>query len=116
MLATWFPFKNVDDVPSPALLVYPDRVEENIQRMIAIAGGVERLRPHIKTHKLAEVVRMQMAVGITKFKCATIAEAEMATGCGALDVMLAYQPVGPNVERFIQLVKRFPETRFSTIV
>jgi D-serine deaminase-like pyridoxal phosphate-dependent protein/REP element-mobilizing transposase RayT len=115
MRKNWYTIADVDDVPSPALLVYPDRVEDNIRRMIAIAGGVERLRPHIKTHKLAEVVRMQMALDITKFKCATIAEAEMAAGCGAPDVLLAYQPVGPNVERFIQLVKKFPETKFSTI-
>src|SRR5690349_16420189 len=83
--------------------------------MIAIAGGVERLRPHIKTHKLPEVLRMQMGQGITKFKCATIAEAEMAAACGAPDVLLAYQPVGPGVRRLIQLVKAFPQTRFSVI-
>ncbi|HYR57624.1 MAG TPA: D-TA family PLP-dependent enzyme, partial [Chthoniobacteraceae bacterium] len=53
--------------------------------------------------------------GITKFKCATIAEAEMAADSGAPDVMLAGQPVGPNVRRFIALMKRFPATRFSTM-
>ena len=57
-----------------------------------MAGGVDRLRPHIKTHKLPEVIRMQMAHGITKFKCATIAEAEMGAGCGAPDMLLGYQP------------------------
>ena len=65
--------------------------------MIAIAGGTRRLRPHVKTHKMAEVVRLQMALGITKFKCATIAEAEMVADCGVLDVLLAYQPVGPGM-------------------
>ena len=115
MRSNWYSVVNVSDVPSPALLVYPDRVEENIRRMIAIAGGVERLRPHIKTHKLAEVVRMQMALGIKKFKCATIAEAEMAASCGAPDVLLAYQAVGPNAERLVQLVKKFPKTQFSVI-
>ena len=40
--------------------------------MIAIAGGPERLRPHVKTHKLGELVGAQIAAGITKFKCATI--------------------------------------------
>src|SRR3982751_4513709 len=95
----WYRVSNVDDVASPALLVYPDRVEENIRRMIRIAGGVERLRPHMKTNKLPEVIRMQMDQGITKFKCATIAEAEMVAGCGAPDVLLAYQPVGPNIAR-----------------
>ena len=83
MHTPWYTVSNVADIPSPALLVYPDRVEENIRRMIAVAGGVGRLRPHMKTNKLPEVVRMHIDQGITKFKCATIAEAEMAATAGA---------------------------------
>jgi len=116
MQIPWYTVSNVEEVPSPALLVYPDRVEENIRRMIRTAGSVERLRPHMKTNKLPEVIRMQMDQGIRKFKCATIAEAEMAAVCLAPDVLLAYQPVGPNVERLIQLVQRFPTTKFSALV
>jgi D-threonine aldolase len=112
---TWYLVENVADIPSPALLVYPDRVEQNIRRMIEIAGDVERLRPHVKTNKLREVVRMHLDQGITRFKCATIAEAEMAAVSGAPDVMLAYQPVGPNVKRFVRLVETFSGTQFSTV-
>ena len=115
MQTPWYTVSNADAIPSPALLVYPDRVEENIRRMIRIAGGVDRLRPHLKTNKLPEVIRMQLDQGIRKFKCATIAEAEMAAVCLAPDVLLAYQPVGPNVERLIQLVQRFPATTFSAL-
>jgi D-serine deaminase-like pyridoxal phosphate-dependent protein len=111
----WFEVSNAANVPSPALLVYPDRVEENIRRMIAMAGGAERLRPHMKTNKLPEVIRMHLAQGITKFKCATIAEAEMIARCQAADVLLAYQPVGPNAHRVIQLVQTFPATTFSAL-
>lgn len=111
----WFRIANVQDVPSPALLIYPDRVEENVRRMIGMAGGIERLRPHMKTHKLPEVIRLQTARGIAKFKCATIAEAEMVAACGVLDVLLAYQPVGPNAGRLVQLARNFPRTKFSTI-
>jgi len=112
----WYKVSNVEDVASPALLIYPDRVEENIRRMVRIAGGVDRLRPHMKTNKLPEVIRMQMAQGILKYKCATIAEAEVAAACSVPDVLLAYQPVGPNVQRLIHLVKKFPSTRFSALV
>jgi len=112
----WYKVNNVDDVASPALLVYPERVEENIRRMIRIAGGVDRLRPHMKTNKLPEVIRMQMAQGIMKYKCATIAEAEVAAVCSVPDMLLAYQPVGPNVKRLVQLVQKFPATRFSALV
>jgi D-serine deaminase-like pyridoxal phosphate-dependent protein len=115
MTTPWYTVDNVAEIPSPSLLIYPDRVEENIRRMIRLAGGVDRLRPHMKTNKLPEVIRMHLDQGITKFKCATIAEAEMIATCLAPDVLLAYQPVGPNIERFVELVKRFPKTTFSAV-
>src|SRR6185369_9399818 len=99
----WHIIEDVERLPTPALVVYPDRVDENLRRMIAIAGGVNRLRPHVKTHKMPAMVRRQLALGITRFKCATIAEAEMLASCGAPDIMLAYQPVGPNAMRLAQL-------------
>ncbi len=83
--------------------------------MIRYAGGTSRLRPHVKTHKMPDVIQMQLAAGITKFKCATLAEAEMVAQCGAPDVLLAYQLVGPKVGRFAQLIKAYPKTVFSTI-
>jgi D-serine deaminase-like pyridoxal phosphate-dependent protein len=113
---TWFQVADVSQIPSPGLLVYRARVEENLRRMLAIAVEPARLRPHIKTHKMRELVRIQLAVGITKFKCATIAEAEMAADTGAADVLLAYQPVGPNIRRVAELVIRFPRTRFAVVV
>src|ERR1043166_5165061 len=113
--APWHELANDGEVPSPALLIYPDRVEQNIQRMLQIAGGPERLRPHVKTHKLAEVVRMQLAHGIRKFKCATIAEAEMTTACGARADELASPPVRHTLARLLHLARKFPATRFSTL-
>ncbi|MEO2046661.1 MAG: D-TA family PLP-dependent enzyme [Pirellulales bacterium] len=112
----WYRLENEAEVDSPALLVYPERIDANIRRMLEIAGGPEILRPHVKSHKMAEVVRAQMVHGIDKFKCATIAEAEMVAGCGAPDVMLAYQPVGPKIDRLLALVRKFPDIRFSTLV
>src|SRR5437867_5598161 len=113
MRERWFVLLDASEVFSPCLLVYPDRVRENVRRMIAIGGGVKSLRPHMKTHKMPEVLRMQIEQGISRFKCATIAEAEMTAAAGAEDVLLAYQPVGPNVDRFLELVARFPSVRFS---
>ncbi len=114
-MSGWFAVQNAEEVPSPALLVYPNRVRENFRRMIRIAGGPSRLRPHIKTHKLPEIVRMQLDEGITKFKCATIAEAEMAASAGAKDILIAYPVVGPNVARLLQLARAFPVTIFSCV-
>jgi len=109
--------RNLEAIPSPALLVFPDQVEANLNRMISMVNGdVSRLRPHVKTHKMAEVVRLQVTKGITQFKCATIAEAEMTAESGGRDVLLAHQPVGPNFDRFLQLQERFPEVAFSATV
>lgn len=83
--------------------------------MIDIAGGAARLWPHIKTHKMAEVVQMQIEAGIDRFKCATIAEAEMAAKAGAKHLTLAYPLVGPNIKRFAALQAAFPEVEFFAI-
>ena len=111
----WFRLSNEGEVPSPALLIFEERVEANLRLMLEIAGGPARLRPHVKTHKLGPLVARQLALGITKFKCATIAEAEMCALAGAPDVLLAFAPVGPNIARFCQLLTAFPATHFSTI-
>jgi len=102
-------------VPSPSLLVFQDRVEANLRRMLSIAGETTRLRPHIKTHKMREMVEMQLALGITKFKCATLAEAEMAAGAGVRDLLLAYPVVGPALAGLVELMCAFPRTQFSVI-
>jgi D-serine deaminase-like pyridoxal phosphate-dependent protein len=70
----------------------------------------------MKTHKLPELIRMQVRLGLTKFKCATIAEAEMTAGAGARDVLLAYQPIGPNTQRLLALAAIFPGVHFSCVV
>src|SRR5258707_1077751 len=84
---------------SPALLFYKDLIRHNLALCLEMAGGPARLRPHVKTHKTREIVRLELGAGIRKHKCATLAEAEMIAGCGAPDVLLAYPLVGPNCGR-----------------
>jgi D-serine deaminase-like pyridoxal phosphate-dependent protein len=112
---SWYAIENADEIPSPALLVYPDRADENIRRLVAIAGTVSRLRPHMKTHKLPEIARLHLARGIRKVKCATIAEAEMLADAGIDDILLAYQPVGPAIARLMALRSRYPSTTFRAV-
>ena len=112
----WYRLTNEAVVASPALLLFEDRIESNLRRMIEIVGDPARLRPHVKTHKLGPLVARQLALGINKFKAATIAEAEMCADAGAPDVLLAMQPVGPNVGRLCALAQKFPGTHFSTLV
>ena len=114
-MLNWYEVLNINELDSPALLVFPDRVKNNIQLAIKMVGDVNRLRPHVKTHKSKEVSQLMMDAGIKKFKCATIAEAEMLAQCKAPDVLLAYQPIGPKLYRFISLIKKYPETKFSCL-
>jgi D-serine deaminase-like pyridoxal phosphate-dependent protein len=111
----WYNIINIDKLDSPVLVVYPERVKYNIDLAIKMIGDVSRLRPHVKTHKSKDVSLLMLAAGITKFKCATIAEAEMLGICEAPDVLLAYQPIGPKLERFINLIKAYPDTKYSCL-
>jgi D-serine deaminase-like pyridoxal phosphate-dependent protein len=114
-MENWFQIKNIAELDSPALVVFPDRVKHNIDLAIKMVGDVRRLRPHIKTNKSREVSKMMMEAGISKFKCATIAEAEMLAQCKAPDVLMAYQPLGPKLKRLIALIKKYPATKFSCL-
>lgn len=112
----WFFVREAGKIDSPALLIYPERIRHNIKRMVEIAGDPGRLRPHVKTHKMAEIIRMQQAAGIDKFKCATLAEAELLARCHAKDVLVAYPLTGPGPGRLMKLQKNYPETIFSCLV
>lgn len=101
------------EIISPGMIVYADLVAGNLARMVEIAGSAARLRPHCKTHKMREVTRMELALGISKHKCATLAEAEMLANAGATDVFLAYNLVGPNIARAVKFVEKFPRVAFS---
>lgn len=109
------PLLNEAEIPSPSLLLFPDRAEENLRRMIARVGDPARLRPHIKTHKLPQLVALQASLGLTKIKCATLAEAEMAAGAGATDILVAFPLVGPNIARLLALQRAFPKIAFSSL-
>lgn len=101
---------------TPCLLVYPRIIRSNLEQMIQIAGGVDRLRPHVKTHKTPQIVQMQLELGITKHKCATLREASMLAECEVPDVLIAYPQVGPAIHKLCELVVQYPGTKFSTVV
>ena len=112
----WFLISDIKNLDTPALVIYPQRVKENIGILKNMIDEVSRLRPHVKTNKSREASLLMLEAGITKFKCATISEAEMLGMCYAPDVLLAYQPLGPKLDRFISLIETYPETKFSCLV
>ena len=109
--------QNAETIPSPSLVVYLPHVQYNIEHAIATVGGdVSKLRPHAKTHKTAEIIAMEREAGILKHKCATLREAEMLAQNGIEDILIAYQMVGPNVNRFVSLQLKYPDADFKVIV
>jgi len=106
---------NPEALASPSLLYFKDIIEENTRKAVDMAGGPERLWPHVKTHKMREMIRMQLSMGIRRFKCATLAELQMTAACGAEQVLLAYPLLGPNVASFLALLQAYPRTRFYAL-
>lgn len=100
---------------SPGLIFYKTLIARNIQALVKRVGSPDRLRPHVKTHKTRQIVKMECDAGITKQKCATIAEAEMVAQCEVPDIMISYPMVGPNCTRYAQLVKKYAGSKFSVI-
>ncbi|MEO9894178.1 D-TA family PLP-dependent enzyme [Aurantibacter sp.] len=113
-----YKIKEVSAIDSPALLVFPEIVEKNIDNALHMVSSSKNtfLRPHIKTVKCIEVVRMALSKGVDRFKCSTIAEAELLGLAGAKDVLLSYQLSKTKANRFSALRQKFPETNFSALV
>jgi D-serine deaminase-like pyridoxal phosphate-dependent protein len=93
---------------TPALLIDLDRLEANIAHMAALAksSGVN-LRPHAKTHKCPEIVKMQIAAGASGITCAKLGEAEVMSAAGIADILIANEIIGDQkFKRLIDLSKK----------
>ena len=113
----WYDIQNIEDIDSPSIVLYEDRMMYNLQQMVAMVGGdTSKLMPHIKTNKMPKVVGRMILLGIKNFKASTIAEAEMAGRVGANSVLIAHQLVGPKIQHLVSLIQQLPKTRFFTIV
>jgi D-serine deaminase-like pyridoxal phosphate-dependent protein len=106
----------IEDVLTPALVIYPEIIAANLERTVALAGGdADRWRVHIKTAKLGYTVRMLVERSIRNFKCATTLELLVACQCGAADVLLAYPSVGANARRVREIAEEFLKVRISIL-
>lgn len=83
---------------TPYLRVDTARLRANVARVAerAAAAGVA-LRPHAKTHKCAEIARLQLDAGAVGLTVATIGEAEVFAEHGVDDLFVAY-PLWPTEE------------------
>jgi len=91
------------DLDTPALYVDLDVLERNIARMQqqCRAWGVG-LRPHVKTHKIPEIAKLQLDAGAIGITVAKLGEAEVLPGD---DVLVAYPLVKAKLPRLQELAK-----------
>jgi D-serine deaminase-like pyridoxal phosphate-dependent protein len=107
---------DTDNVLTPALVLYPEIIESNIACTLHLLGGnADRWRAHIKTAKLAYILRMLVERGCRNLKCATTLELLVACRSGAADVLLAYPVVGANACRVREIADQFPDVRISVL-
>jgi D-serine deaminase-like pyridoxal phosphate-dependent protein len=95
---------NVLDLDTPSLYVDLDVLERNIRTMQARCRemGVG-LRPHIKTHKIPEIARMQLAAGAVGLTVAKTGEAEVMPGD---DILIGYPLTSEKLPRVRELARR----------
>jgi D-serine deaminase-like pyridoxal phosphate-dependent protein len=86
--------ETLDDLITPVVLLDRGRMDKNIRAMQAAcdAHGVA-LWPHMKTHKMVEVARRQLAAGARGLTCAKIGEAEAMLPSGVKRIFIAHSLV-----------------------
>jgi len=90
--------KTIDELITPVVLLDRNRLDENIQAMqdVCNANGVQ-LWPHIKTHKMVEVAKRQLAAGAQGLTCAKVGEAEVMIASGVKRIFIAHSLVDVRV-------------------
>ena len=112
-----YTFKNAGAILTPALAVYADKVDANIEAALRMMNGdANRWRPHIKTVKMQWVIERLLHYGVRQFKCATTRELAMACAAGAPDVLLAFPVTGPHARRVREIADEHNGTRVSVLV
>jgi len=101
------------DTPQAAIDI--GLVERHIRRMQEYCDAhAIALRPHVKTHKLAPIARLQVAAGAVGIACQKLGEAEAMIDAGIEDVLVSFPLVGEHkAKRLVALAAR---ARISTVV
>lgn len=97
----------VTDLDTPCLIVDLDRMEANVREwQAAISAAGVKLRPHVKTHKVPEIARMQLEAGAAGITVAKVGEAEVFAAGGCRDIFIAYPVIGePKWRRIAELAR-----------
>lgn len=99
---------HIDQLETPVVVVDLDRLEANIERLQSYLDqhGIAN-RPHIKTHKIPAIARMQLDAGAIGITCQKLGEAEVMSDAGIEDVFIPYNIIGASkLERLMRLAQR----------
>jgi D-serine deaminase-like pyridoxal phosphate-dependent protein len=91
------PGMTIHDLETPCLVVDLDKMERNISSWQAEVSSHDcALRPHIKTHKVPDIAKMQIAAGAKGITSAKVSEARVFADAGINDIYIAYPIIGPD--------------------
>jgi D-serine deaminase-like pyridoxal phosphate-dependent protein len=99
---------HVLDLDTPAIAVDRTKMMSNLTRAHAFADGIGvALRPHIKTHKIPELARLQVELGAAGITCQKLGEAEVMADAGLTDILIPYNLIGSaKLDRLDALARR----------
>jgi D-serine deaminase-like pyridoxal phosphate-dependent protein len=104
-------------VATPCFVIFEDRVRHNLNATVKACGGVDRLMPHVKTHRAPWIVEFLLSRGVEAFKCATPAEVELVLATGSRHVTWAYPSANTvAIERFVQNARDHEDARLIGLV
>jgi len=96
---------NIDELPTPCLVIDLDIVEQNISKMASYCRSAGcGLRPHVKAHKNPLIARKQIDAGAVGLCCQTLEEAEAMIFNGIDKILLTNMIASENaITRFLNL-------------
>ena len=99
---------HIDELETPVPVVDIDRMEANIARLqIYLDEHKIANRPHIKTHKIPAIAKMQIDAGAIGITCQKVSEAEVMADAGFNDIFLPYNIIGESkLKRLMSLASR----------
>ena len=112
-----FHIRNPENIHTPRLLVFRDRVLQNIESMKKILNstfpetGFRHLCCHLKTNKSSSIIKMMINEGIHDVKV-TLNEAQLAAECGCRTVFIAYPLLENGTRKACELMKHYSGTQF----
>lgn len=109
-------FTHPEAMLTPALAIYENILDENIEAMKKVVGKPDRWRPHVKTSKLLYTIRRLVDHGVRNMKCTTTLELLTACQAGAKDVVVAYPVSASAARRVEEIAAEFPAVTISAIV